>query len=171
MSHYKRMYIPGATYFFTVVTHNRIPVFSAPKHVALLRESFQYVMKKRPLIVQAAVVLPDHIHCIWSMNVDADYSVRWQMIKTQFCRTLRNNTPAWKQQAIWQPRFWEHLIRDVHDLHCHLDYIHYNPVKHGLVSRPFDWEYSSIQKFVDLGLYDDNWGVTEPMSITGLEFE
>jgi len=140
MSRYKRIYIPGATYFFTVVTYNRIPLFSAPRHVALLRESFHYVMQKRPFCVQAAVVLPDHIHCIWNMSNNADYSLRWQMIKTHFCRTLRNNQPAWKQKAIWQPRFWEHVIRHEQDLHCHMDYIHYNPVKHGLVSRPIDWE-------------------------------
>ena len=171
MSHYKRMYVPGGSYFFTAVTHNRIPVFSAPKHIALLRESFRYVQRKRPFIVQAAVVLPDHIHCIWNMDRDADYSVRWQMIKTQFCRTLRKITPAWKRHAIWQPRFWEHLIRDVHDLQCHLDYIHYNPVKHGLADRALDWKYSSIHKYVDLGLYDADWGATEPGSVTGLDLE
>ena len=128
-------------------------------------------MKKRPFIVQAAVVLPDHIHCMWNMSMDDDYSTRWQMIKTQFCRTLRNKKPAWKHQAIWQPRFWEHVIHDDHDLRCHLDYIHYNPVKHGLVSRAQDWQYSSIKKYIDLGLYDDNWGANEPVSIAGYEFE
>jgi len=121
--------------------------------------------------MQAAVILPDHIHCIWNMNKDVNYSIRWQMIKTQFCRVLRSENPAWKRQAIWQPRFWEHVIRDADDLYCHLDYIHYNPVKHGLATRPLDWEYSSIQKFVNSGFYDANWGEAEPESIAGLEFE
>jgi putative transposase len=171
MSNYKRIYIPRATYFFTVVTYNRIPLFAAPGHVALLREAFQYVKQRRPFCVHAAVVLPDHIHCIWNMGNDADYSLRWQMIKTQFSRTMRTVNPAWKRQILWQPRFWEHVIRDDHDLRSHLDYIHYNPVKHGLAIRPLDWEFSSIRKYVELGLYDENWGLTEPESITGLEFE
>ena len=171
MSHYKRMYLAGATYFFTVVTYNRIPIFSAPGQVALLREAFLYVMQRRSFDMPAAVVLPDHLHCIWSMKSDADYSTRWQMIKTQFCRTFRNQQPAWKQKMIWQPRFWEHTIRDQQDLHRHLDYIHYNPVKHGLVARPVDWQYSSIQKYIDLGLYDVSWGTSEPVTVADLEFE
>jgi len=171
MSDYKRMRIPGVSYFFTLVTHNRNPVFTSPEHIVLLRESIQYVMTKRPFNIQAAVVLPDHIHCIWEMHDEDDYSMRWQMIKTQFSRTLRNKNPEWKQKAIWQPRFWEHAIRDKNDLHCHMDYIHYNPVKHGLVSSPSDWEYSSIHKHIELGLYDKNWGATEPDSVRGMEFE
>ena len=171
MSDYKRMYVPGATCFFTVVTFNRLPVFNSPNHITLLRESFRYVIQKKPFVVKAAAVMPNHIHCIWEMNTDVDYSTRWQMIKTQFCRTLRSRYPAWRRQRIWQPRFWEHVIRDERDLRCHLDYIHYNPVKHGLVSRPIDWEFSSMRRFVRRGLYEADWGAFEPESIVGLELE
>ena len=121
--------------------------------------------------MKAAVVMPDHIHCIWEMNTDSDYSTRWQMIKTQFCRTFRSQRVTWKQQPIWQPRFWEHVIRDEHDMRRHLDYLHYNPVKHGLVSRPIDWEFSSMRQFVCRGLYDADWGLAEPESIIELELE
>ena len=117
-----------------------------------LRQSFLEVKAKRPFELLAAVVLPDHLHCLWCLpESDADFSTRWQMVKTSFSRRI----PAQKRKdgakSIWQPRFYDHCIRDESDFQKHLDYIHYNPVKHGLAYSPGEWPYSSFAHFVALG--------------------
>jgi len=116
-------------------------------------------------------VLPDHMHCIWEMQNDCNYSIRWQMIKTCFSRRYRHQNPELKQTKIWQPRYWEHVIRNQDDLNKHVDYIHYNPVKHGLVKAVGSWPYSSYRKFLSRGIYDDEWGSNEPVSIVGMQCE
>lgn len=118
----------------------------------------------------AAVVLPDHLHCIWTLPPeDHDFSTRWRLIKTWFTKhcddNLRADPDAARQrkdeQAIWQHRFWEHLLRDEKDYARHLEYIHYNPVKHGYVQRPIDWPYSSFRAYVHKGIYPEDWGATD----------
>ena len=172
MSNYRRVYIPSATYFFTLVTYCRQPIFADGERVELLRRSFREVKAKRPFDLLAAVVLPDHLHCLWSLpEDDADFSTRWQMVKTSFSRRI----PAKKQKdgakTIWQPRFYDHYIRDENDFHKHLDYIHYNPVKHGLVSSPSKWPYSSFARFVELGRYTNSWGDVVPPDVEDMEHE
>lgn len=164
---YRRAKIPGGTYFFTVVTHQRQNILTIPDNMALLRKSFRYAMKNYPFTIDAAVILPDHLHCLWTLpENDHDFSTRWRLIKSFFSRNYEqkqqlpiSKSRAKKQErAVWQRRFWEHYIRDQEDFKNHLDYIHYNPVKHGLVTAAKDWQYSSFPRYVSQGIYDLSWG-------------
>jgi putative transposase len=164
---YRRMYILGGTYFFTVVAYKRRPIFSSLEAVKLLRNAFSYTMLRMPFTIIADVILPDHMHFIWTMPTEcSDYSARWRTIKSHFTRNWRlreygNKSSSQPQDAkieVWQKRFWEHSIRDETDLLRHVEYIHYNPVKHGLASSPLEWKYSSFKKFVNDGLYTQTWG-------------
>jgi putative transposase len=148
---------------FAVVTHHWRSFLSEPQNVALLRRSFWYAMQRHPFVIDAAVILPEHLHCIWTLpDGDSDYSMRWRLIKSFFSRQcgdavrgeISTSRKHKKEQAVWQRRFWEHCIRDEQDLRRHVEYIHYNPVRHGLVRAPKDWEYSSFHKYVREGKYD-----------------
>lgn len=163
---YRRVINPGGTFFFTVVTFNRLHLLTRDDHVDLLREAFHYVTKNHPFRVDACVVLPDHLHTIWTLpDDDHDYSTRWRLIKSYFSHRLPeqpSNIPgsraAKEERAVWQRRFWEHAIRDQRDFENHLNYLHYNPVKHGLASSPMDWPYSSFGQWVKRGVYPPDWG-------------
>jgi len=166
---YRRPQGKGGTFFFTVVTHDRRPFLCEPKNIELLRESFRKVMAAHPFSIEAIVIMPDHIHALWTLAAeDVDFSRRWSLIKSGFtrgcddaCKALPDpSRMARKQQAVWQHRFWEHQIRDDTDFARHADYIHYNPVKHGYVKAPVDWPYSSFHRFVREGKYPANWGST-----------
>jgi len=178
MANYRRLYAKGGTYFFTVVTQERRPIFSKEDSVKNLRESFETVMEKRPFTVDAVVVLPDHIHCIWSLpNNESDFSTRWKEIKYRFSINSRESFPPTdsmrkkKEKGLWQRRFWEHLIRDQDDFNRHVDYIHYNPVKHGLVKRPMDWPHGSFHRFVERGVYEEDWGSIPPEHIKNMDLD
>ena len=172
MSNYRRVYIPGATYFFTLVTYCRQPIFADAERVEQLRRSFLEVKAKRPFNMPAAVILPDQLHCLWILpKGDADFSTRWQMLKTSFSRRIPAKKGKEGAKTIWQPRFYDHCIRDEIDFHMHLDYIHYNPVKHGWVSSPSEWPYSSFARFVELGWYESNWGDVMPPNMEDMERE
>ena len=168
MSSYKRIYLPNNSYFFTVVTANRKALFAEDKNVQLLKTAFRYVQSRKPFKIDAICILPDHLHCIWTMQDDCNYSIRWQMIKTDFSRRYRHQNREPKQAKIWQSRYWEHVIRDQDDFDKHVDYVHYNPVKHGLVKSVKDWSYSSFNKYVTKGYYNSGWGDFEPDSIVGM---
>ena len=168
MSNYRRIYLSDHIYFFTVVTHNRCNLFSDDKNVQLLKAAFRYVQSRKYFKIEAICILPDHLHCMWSMPEDGNYSKRWQMIKTNFSRQYRYENPEHIQKKLWQPRFWEHVIRDQDDWQRHLDYIHYNPVKHGLVTSAEEWKCSSFRKFCKHGFYDDGWGEAEPGTVIGM---
>ncbi|MBA1264601.1 REP-associated tyrosine transposase [Stutzerimonas stutzeri] len=163
---YRRMRTPGASYFFTVVTQNRRLLLACAENVELLREAFRVVQRQRPFVLEAAVVLPDHLHCIWTLpEGDADYPTRWRLIKSRFTRRYTERLlrdpdfarHACGQGSIWQQRYWEHCLRDEEDRRRHLDYLHYNPVKHGLVTHPADWPYSSFARHVAKGFYPADW--------------
>jgi len=171
MSNYKRVCLPNHSYFFTVVTANRQPLFSKDKNVQLLKSAFRDVQSRKPFKTEAICVLPEHLHCIWTMLDDCNYSIRWQVVKTYFSRQYRFHNPELKRIQIWQPRYWEHTIHDQDDFDKHVDYIHYNPVKHGLVNAVGDWPYSTYRKFLSRGYYDDGWGSNEPVSIAGMQCE
>ena len=172
MSNYRRAYLPGGVYFFTVVTFNRAPVFTNEGRVDVLRQAFRKVMAVRPFEVDAMVVLPEHLHCIWRMpEGDSDYSSRWREIKKAASRQISTDTNARNERTVWQRRFWEHAIRDEEDWRRHVDYIHYNPVKHGLVSRPGEWAWSSFGNAVSKGWYEESWGAKEPTIIAGMDCE
>ncbi|UTW11943.1 REP-associated tyrosine transposase [Marinobacterium rhizophilum] len=161
---YRRIRTPGGTYFFTVVLADRSSTLLVD-NIEHLRHAFRHVRGEMPFRLEAAVVLPEHLHCIWTLpEDDVDYPRRWQRIKACFSSQLPKaasrsaSQVAKHERGIWQRRYWEHFIRDEHDLHRHLDYIHYNPVKHGLVARPGDWPYSSFHRFVRRGYYATDWG-------------
>jgi putative transposase len=176
MPNYKRAYY-GRTYFFTVVTYSRTPLFRDETCIDLLRSVICDVRAVRPFYIDAMVVLPEHLHCIWTLtDGDGDYSKRWGIIKSEFTKRLRDGHGGDSAQNVsrvkrhegmnWQRRFWEHQIRDDHDYQAHCDYIHYNPVKHGLVNAPKAWRHSSFFRFVQSGFYDEDWG-----NATHIEFE
>ena len=169
MSNYRRATTSGASYFFTVVTFRRQKFLTDDDCRAWLRKAIIKTRVRYPFTIDAWVLLPDHLHCIWTLpQDDADFSVRWNGIKRRFTiqAKQRLHKPEWmnaskqkhRESTIWQRRFWEHQIRDDRDYQQHMDYIHYNPVKHGLVERVQDWPYSSFHRFVEQGLYMASWG-------------
>jgi putative transposase len=164
---YRRDYTHGASYFFTLVTFNRKPLFDQPEKVAILRRVFSEEMARRPFFIDAIVIMPDHIHAIWTLPLnDADYSIRWRNIKRSFTLAIpqdqrpkvSDSRQRKQEQAIWQRRFWEHRIRDEQDFNRHVDYIHYNPVKHGKVPLPVDWKFSSIHRYIRHDIISSDWG-------------
>ena len=223
MSRYRRAR-SGRTFFFTVVTHGRRSILCEDRSRAVLREALRELRQARPFTIEAWVLLPDHIHCIWTLpESDSDYSMRWGWLKKEFTKRVRapvveggangsaevmvdaasrvgTTHPATagnrggegrvtqmvgtahptihepgktvatgmpsasrlrkREGTIWQRRFWEHMIRDEADFRVHCDYIHFNPVKHGLVTRPVDWPYSTFHRFVKEGLYPESWGAS-----------
>jgi len=170
MPNYLRNY-EGNGYFFTVVTFNRLPLFTSDRVVDLLQDSWEIVSERFPFTTLAYCILPNHIHTIWTLpENDQNYSVRWKGIKSQFTkRYLSEIGPGESRSlsrrkrgeaAIWQRRFWEHAINNGEDLGRHIDYIHFNPVKHGLVSEPSEWKWSSFSQFVDEGFYGPEWKQT-----------
>jgi putative transposase len=172
MSDYRRAYLAGGTYFFTVVTHERIPVFDCAEHVEILRDAFRKIRKAQPFAIDAIVVLPDHVHCIWRLpEGDADYSSRWREIKKAVSRRIAPASDVRKERTVWQRRFWEHVIRDEEDWRRHMDYIHFNPVKHGLAKCAGLWPWSSFGFAVSKGWYPADWGTSEPASIAGMDRE
>lgn len=173
---YRRAIAPGGTFFFTVVTYRRRPILASVEAVDVLREAFRSVRRSRPFEIDAIVVMPDHLHCIWTLPPgDVDFATRWRLIKTGFTKhcpdTLRCAVDAGRltrgEQAIWQHRYWEHQIRDEADFARHVDYIHYNPVKHGLARAALDWPYSSFGRHVQAGVYASDWGGA-PMGLAGV---
>ena len=173
MPNYRRNYVPGGTYFFTLVTEGRRPILTSDTARACLTEAFKTVMADRPFELTAIVLLPDHLHTIWTLpEGDADYSLRWAQAKEAFTRSFlirggREGAQSTSRQhkrerAVWQRRFWEHTCRDEDDLKRHLDYLHWNPVKHGYVTRVRDWQWSSFHRLVADGEYDLRWGSADP---------
>jgi putative transposase len=169
MPEYRRVRVEGGTYFFTAITYRRLPILTTPEARKILHSAWEDVQGRYPFTIDAVCLLPDHIHCIWGLpDGDADYSVRWKEIKRLFSRNyidqvgpgeLRNESRVSRGEvAIWQRRFWEHLIRDEEDYSRHRDYIHYNPVKHKLVQRVSDWPWSSFHRYVSMGYYEMGWG-------------
>jgi putative transposase len=167
---YRRAFIPGGSFFFTLVTEWRNPIFAETENIDTLRHAFRQVKQNRPFNIDGIVVMPDHIHCIWTLPPgDVDYPTRWRLIKTWFTKHCNANfklspNPARKnkqQQAIWQHRYWEHALRDETDFMRHIEYIHYNPVKHGYVAAPKDWEHSSFHRYVEASVYPLDWGTNE----------
>ncbi len=178
MSDYRRWFVFGGTYFFTVVTYGRRPNLTTDPGSGFLHAAIETIRERRPFEVFASVLLPDHWHLIMQLPPgDADYSTRMKRIKEEFTKSwLGADLSEAKvtaaqarkgERGIWQPRFWEHTIEDAVDMERCTDYIHWNPRKHGLVSRVRDWPSSSFHRFVNAGDYDIDWGGEEPQSILG----
>ncbi|HEY6940876.1 REP-associated tyrosine transposase [Dokdonella sp.] len=156
MKAYRRAYQPGGCYFFTVVTHRRVQWLTVDSMRIRLREALLKVAKQRPFGIDAFVLLPDHLHAVWRLpQGDCDFSSRWRLIK-------HHASTGGGPTCAWQPRFWEHVLRDERDWRRHVDYVHYNPVKHGLARAPGDWPYSTFARAVGRGWYSPDWGRSEP---------
>ncbi|MEO7478544.1 MAG: transposase [Lysobacteraceae bacterium] len=167
MTNYRRVQIPGATYFFTIALADRHSTLLVDR-IDDLRNAVQYVRGRHPFTIDAMVVLPEHLHAVWTLPPnDANYALRWRLMKTWFSRRIphgerRNDSHITKgERGIWQRRYWEHTIRDENDLHRHIDYIHFNPVKHRHVERVADWPYSTFHRFVADGRLSSDWGVAD----------
>jgi putative transposase len=162
MVRYRRHRVPGGTFFFTVTLQDRRSR-ALVEHVRALRLAVRTARVERPFSIDAVVILPDHLHAIFSLPPgDADFSGRWRRIKSLFTRQVRSTERLDRspkgEYGLWQRRFWEHTIRDEDDLVRHVDYIHWNPVKHGLVSRVRDWPHSSFHRYVRMGWLAEDWG-------------
>jgi len=180
MPTYVRWREQGATYFFTVVTYRRQRILTGDMSRRILLRSFASVRRRRSFDQLAFVLLPDHLHCIWTLpNGDDDFPARWRQIKTLFTRDyLAQGGRDWDvteqsrrqgRRGIWQPRYWEHRIRDEKDYFRHRDYIHLNPVQHGYVRCPEDWPWSSFHRHVRMGWLDPKWPGSSSVELPPVE--
>ncbi|MCB1886047.1 MAG: transposase [Rhodocyclaceae bacterium] len=164
MSDYRRAWHPGGTWFFTVNLLQRRDNDLLVRHIERLREAVREVRRRHPFAIHGWVVLPEHMHCVWELPPsDTDFATRWRLIKSGFSKVL----PATERRSavrrgrgergIWQRRYWEHRIRDERDYRAHLDYLHVNPLRHGLVKRVADWPHSTFHAWVARGVYAPDW--------------
>jgi putative transposase len=175
MPNYRRAKTGGATYFFTVVTYQRQPLLCIDERRTALKEVVSEIARRHPFTVDAWVLLPDHLHCIWTLpEGDSDYSTRWALIKKDFTKNIGKTASSHlpnqsrkqhREGTVWQRRFWEHQIRDDIDYKNHMDYIHFNPVKHKLAESPKDWPHSTFHRLVAQGLYEADWGCSADITL------
>ncbi|WP_145063411.1 REP-associated tyrosine transposase [Adhaeretor mobilis] len=169
MPNYRRFFVPGGTFFFTLKTERNAPIFSQAPNVKLLGDVFRETKSRWPFEVNAVVLLPDHLHTIWSLpGGDANYSTRWAWLKKEFTKRYLDaggveqptslSRDKNRRRGVWQRRFWEHTCEDVEDFEAHFDYLHWNPVKHGYVECPHQWPHSSFHRWVGQGVYAKLWG-------------
>lgn len=182
MPEYRRIKLEGGTYFFTVVTYHRCPILIDATAREIFHTAWDDTRVRFPFETIAVCLLPDHLHCIWKLpDGDANYAIRWSLIKGLFSKEYQQKIGPGeernasrinrKEAAIWQRRFWEHTIDGERDLENHFDYIHYNPIKHGLVDRAVDWKWSSFHRYVREGIYDRNWIGGDVGRIKGLNYD
>ena len=168
MPSYRRWRVEGGAYFLVVVTHERRPLFQDAWARRLLRQAIADVRRKRPFAMEAIVLLPDHLHMIWRLpEGDSAFSTRMAAIKKRFTDaylagggtegTSTRSRARHRVRGVWEKRFYEHAIRGPKDYRMHFDYLHLNPVKHGLAVRPRDWRFSSFHRYVRAGVYDQDW--------------
>jgi putative transposase len=173
MTNYRRNRVAGGSYFFTVNLADRTSTLLVD-HIDLLRNAIRYTRERHPFTVDAMVVLPDHLHTVWTLPLDdADYALRWRLIKTMFSRGVPRNENRTVsrmnkgERGIWQRRYWEHTIRDDLDFSRHVDYVHINPVKHGYVARVQDWPHSSFHRYMKDGVLPSDWATDSEMEEVG----
>ena len=168
MPQYRRFHQAGGTFFLTLVTYNRKPYFTDPEKIIKLRQAIRTVKLEMPFEIMGAVILPEHLHFLWKLPPnDTAYSKRVGRLKVLFTRSLKSENDfteslsksrqKHRESNIWQRRFWEHTVRDEQDFEGCLNYIHYNPIKHGLVTCPHLWSYSSFHAWVKQGIYPHDW--------------
>ncbi len=161
---YRRGKAANATWFFTVNLADRSSELLV-RHADVLRDAMRYVRRAHPFTTVALVIMPDHLHAVWRLpSGDADFPMRWSLIKAGFSRALPRieaigtSRLGKRERGIWQRRYWEHQIRDEDDLQRHVDYVHFNPVKHGHVQRAVEWRYSTIHRYIERGWLTPDWG-------------
>lgn len=188
MSDYRRWFVAGGSFFFTVVVNGRRRLFDNARAVTMLGNVLRDCHARWPVTVDAIVLLPDHLHTIWTMpSGDAQYPKRWGWIKKEFTkawlalpagqappdireRAISSSRNRERRRGLWQPRYWEHTLKDENDFERHFDYIHWNPVKHGHVNCPYEWPHSSFQRYVERGVYDRRWGCFTDTPPTAFQF-
>jgi putative transposase len=169
VSNYRRARVPGGTYFLTVVTEHRATFLCQNTARICFRSALESCRQRWPFTIDAIVLLPEHIHTMWTLPPgDSDFPMRWGWIKKEFTKSWLAAGGVEQPQSrsrqrngrrgIWQRRYWEHAIRDEEDFERHFDYIHYNPVKHGLALSPGDWPLTSFHRWVKAGVYEPHWG-------------
>ncbi len=182
MPNYIRLREEGGTFFFSVVTHERRAFLTEPLARQCLREAWRETCARYPFETHAVCLMPDHLHTIWAMpEEDTDYDRRWRHLKARFsfryrreggAEGRRNTSRRTRNECgYWQRRYWEHKIRDDNDFSRHFHYVHYNPVKHGLVEWPEQWPWSTFHKYARMGWYGTEWGHTPIEDIKGMECE
>jgi putative transposase len=172
MPDYRLNRVPGGTFFFTVNLFDRRSDLLVT-HINAFRQAVRTVRARAPFHIDACVILPEHLHCLWTLpEGDANFPGRWMAIKKAFSKSLPAVEPQSQimtkrgERGIWQRRYWEHTIRDDRDYAAHMDYTHFNPVKHGLAAHPADWPFSSFHRCVAAGLYPAVWmGGSEEMEV------
>ena len=180
MPNFRRMVRPGGTFFFTLVTAGRRPLFDEQRARVLLGTCLRDQRTTRPFVVEAVVLMPDHFHTMWTLpEDDSDFSIRWSSIKAQFTRQWLKaggsefgRLPGQAREGrrgVWQSRFYEHTIRDEDNFLRHADYIHFNPVKHGHVGHPSEWPWSSFHRHVAKGFYPPEWARPDQASASLLD--
>jgi putative transposase len=172
---YRRARVPGGTFFFTLTLLDRRRRLLVD-HIDELSVAFRALRAIHPFQTKAFVVLPEHMHCIWTLPAgDSDFSTRWRLIKTRFARAIppregySDHRARTGERDVWQRRFWEHQIRDERDFEAHVDYIHFNPVKHGHATAAMEWPHSSFRRYVAAGVYGEGWAANS--SVKRMEFE
>ena len=168
MPNYRRLWYPGGTYFFTVTLLERRNNDLLVRHIDVLRQAVREVKRTHPFTIHGWVVLPDHLHCVLELpESDHDFALRWRLIKMVFSKRVPKgehisaSRAKRQERGLWQRRYWEHLIRDEADFAAHMDYVHINPLKHGLVARVADWPYSTFHRLVAAGVYPVDWAGDE----------
>ena len=164
MSNYRRAWCQGGTYFFTVNLLERHQNNLLVRYIDVLRQVVKDVQTRYPFVIHAWVVLPEHMHCVIELpEGDDDFATRWRLINIGLSKAIPKSERIYMvrkqrgERGIWQRRFWEHLIRDERDFAAHVDYVHFNPVKHGWVKRVRDWPYSTFHRYVNQGVLPIDW--------------
>ena len=166
-----RYYVPNAIVFITQVVDRRAPVFREPQHVELLRGVLGQVKELHPFAMLGYVFLPDHLHLLIRPTGESNFSDIMHSLKPHFTKQYKALLGISGGMKFWQKRFWDHVIRDEHDFERHLDYIHYNPVRHRLVERPEEWPHSSYHYWREKGAYPAGWGWGEPSTIRNRDWQ
>jgi len=167
----KRIYVPDAIYFVTAVTKNRQPLFKTEQNIQLLRQTLHQVKELYPFDMRGYGFLPDHFHLLFHATGETAVTQILHSTKRNFTINYKKVHQISEPISLWQRRFWDHVIRDEQDYLNHLHYIHYNPIKHGLVTKPEDYPHSSYNEYLKRGWYDIGWGHDEPEIIRTLDFE
>jgi putative transposase len=167
MSNYRRARVRGGSFFFTVTLEDRTSSLLVDR-IDALRLAFSSTRAELPFRIDAIVVLPNHLHCVWTLpEEDGDFSSRWQRIKGRFSRAcpageqISASRGRKRERGIWHRRYWEHMLRDDRDFAAHVDYVHFNPVKHGHARRACDWPHSSFHRYVSDQVLPRDWGGTQ----------
>jgi putative transposase len=168
---FRRYYVPNAIVFITQVVEGRHPVFADEAHVELLRTVLRRVKELHPFAVLGYVFLPQHLHVMLLPTGDSNFSQIMHSLKPNYTKAYKRAVGITGSLKFWQKRFYDHIIRDETDFARHLDYVHYNPVKHRLVTRPEDWPHSSFQAWKVRGAYPDTWGWSVPPSLVDFDEE